>query len=283
MTAVKNNSDFHVPSHRTPQSERGIAMIVALLAMTLMLALGTALMLSTVTETKIVTNFRSNSESLYAADAGIERALDDLLTVPDWNNLLNGNAKSALVDGAPSGPRTLADGTTFNLDEVLNMANCAKTTSCSDTDLIQVTNERPWKKNNPTWQLFAYGKLNDILPNALVNSPYYVVVMIGDDPSENDDDPMHDGVVACKTGDPLGSCNPGTGVLAMRAEAFGPRGNHKVVELTIARTNTTELERGYTGQRGQDEQNRRARKAAVQSPGKQLTNQSLNLASGGIS
>jgi len=55
------------------------------------------------------------------------------------------------------------------------------------------------------------------------------------------------------------------------------------VELTIARTDTTELERGYTGQRGQDEQNRRARKAAVQSPGKALTNQALTTATGGIS
>ena len=48
-------------------------------------------------------------------------------------------------------------------------------------------------------------------------------------------------------------------------------------------TDTTELERGYTGQRGQDEQNRRARKAAVQTPGKSLSNQSLTTTTGGIS
>jgi Tfp pilus assembly protein PilX len=262
------------PSHHSPGSERGIALIVALMAMTMMIALGTALMLSTMTETKIVTNFRNNSESLYAADAAIERALDDLLTVPDWNNLLNGNAKSALVDGLPTGPRTLADGTTFTLDEVLNMANCQKVSTCSLADMQAVTSERPWGLNNPQWQLFAYGKLNDVLPQGGINSPYYVVVMVGDDPSENDNDPLHDGV---------SQTNPGSGVLSLRAEAFGPRGNHKIIELTIARTDTTELERGYTGQRGQDEQNRRARKAAVQSPGKALTTQALTLASGGIS
>lgn len=274
MSAVNTSFEHPAPSHRSAQSERGIAMIVALLAMTLMLALGTSLMLSTTTESKIVNNYRNNSESLYAADAAIERALDDLLTVPDWNNLLNGTVKSALVDGAPSGVRTLADGTSFNLDEVLNMANCQKTTACSAADLQAGTLERPWGLNNPTWQLFAYGKLNDVLPQGGINSPYYVIVMIGDDPSENDQDPLHDGV---------SQTNPGSGVLAMRAEAFGPRGSHKVVELTIARTNTTELERGYTGQRGQDEQNRRARKAAVQSPGKALTNQALTLGTGGIS
>ncbi len=262
------------PSHHDITGERGIAMIVALLAMTLMIALGTSLLLSTVTETKIVTNFRNNSESLYAADAALERAMDDLLTVPDWNTLLNGTAKSVLVDGAPSGQRTLSDGTILDLGELQNMANCGKISTCSLADMQAVTNDRPWGLNNPQWQLFAYGPLNTVLPQGGINSPYYVVVMVGDDPSENDNDPLHDGV---------SSTNPGSGVLALHAEAFGPRGSHKVIELTIARTDTTELERGYTGQRGQDEQNRRARKAAVQSPGKALTNQALNLASGGIS
>ena len=55
-----------------------------------------------------------------------------------------------------------------------------------------------------------------------------------------------------------------------------------MIEITIARTDTTELERGYTGQRGQDEQNRRARKAAVQTPGKALTMQTMTLTAGGI-
>jgi hypothetical protein len=108
--------------------------------------------------------------------------------------------------------------------------------------------------------------LNDLIPTGTVNSPFYVVVMVADDPSENDGNPLQDGVA---------DTNPGRGVIGMRAEAFGPFGAHKAVELTIARTDTTELERGYTGQRGQDEQNRRARKAAVQSPGKALTMQSI--------
>ena len=137
-----------------------------------------------------------------------------------------------------------------------------------------VTLARPWGLNNPQWQLFAYGPINSILPQGGLNSPYYVIVMVGDDPSENDNDPLHDGV---------SQTNPGSGVLAMRAEAFGPNGVHRVIELTVARTDTTELERGYTGQRGQDEQNRRARKAAVQSPGKALTQKALTTASGGIS
>jgi len=247
-----------------------MGVIIAIMAMMLMMALGTALILTTTTESKIVMNFRNSSEAAYAADAALERAMDDLLTVPDWNTLLTGATTSAFVDGAPTGIRHLADGKDLDLGEVLNFANCQKPT-CSPSDYTAVTLERPWGPNNPVWQLYAYGKLNDLTPTGTVNSPYYVVVMVADDPSENDNDPRQDGVSAA---------NPGSGVLALRAEAFGPFGTHKVIELTVARTDSSQLERGYTGQRGQDEQNRRARKSPVQSPGKALTQHSVDMASG---
>jgi Tfp pilus assembly protein PilX len=260
--------------------ERGIALIVALLAMMLMMALGTALILTTTTETKISRNFQNSIEAGYAADAGLERAMDDLLTVPDWNTLLSGATTSAFVDGAV-GTRTLADGSQVDLAQLLNMANCSKTSTCSASDLTANTSgDRPWGANNPQWQLFAYGPLNDMIPTGTVNSPFYVVVMVGDDPSDDDGNPLRDGGTPA-AGQP--TPNPGTGVISLRAEAFGPFGAHKVVEMTIARTDTAELERGYTGQRGQDEQNRRARKSPVQSPGKALTNTSMTLATGGIS
>jgi hypothetical protein len=271
------------------RGERGVAMIIAIMAILLMSALGTALVLTTTTETNIAGNFRNSSEALYAADAGVERAMEDILTVPNWNNLLDGSTQSAFVDGPPSGLRTLQDGSTIDLTQAINIANCQKVTTCSDADMNDSTNrERPWTVNNPRWKLYAYANLKDMLPvTDTINSPYYVVVMVADDPSESDGNPLLDGVKPCE--DPLdvpgsgaGNCNPGSGVIAMRAEAFGPHGAHKVIELTLARTETTELERGYTGQRGQDEQNRRARKAAVQTPGKGLTQQTLNTSAGGI-
>jgi len=272
VTTLRNRPVVH-GGDRSLRSESGIALIISLMAMLFMMALGSVLMLSTATETKIANNFRNSSEALYAADAGLERSMDDLLTISDWNSMLSGGATSAFIDGAP-GNRTLADGTTLNLNEVLAFANC-QALSCSTADYIAVTNERPWGVNNPRWQLFAYGPLDNMIPTSSINSPFYVVVMVGDDPSENDGNPLKDGAVVA---------NPGSGVMALRAEVFGPRGVHKTVELTIARTDTTELERGYTGQRGQDEQNRRARKAAVQTPGgAALQNQSLTTTAGGIS
>ena len=255
--------------------EDGIALIVALMAMMLMTALGLALIMTTSSETLIAGNFRDGQEALYAADAAVERAMDDILTVPDWNKILDGTTQSAFVDGAPSGSRSLPDGTTIDLTQALNLANCGKVTACSASDLTaNFTGDRPWGVNNPVWQLYAYQRLDAMIPTGSINSNYYVTVMIADDPSENDNDPLHDGASP--------STNPGSGVLAMRAEAFGPHGSHKVIELTVARTDTTNLERGYTGQRGQDEQNRRARKAAVQTPGKGLTMQQMTLTTGGI-
>ena len=248
-------------------------MIIAMMAMLLLTALGVALVLTTSTETMVTANFRNSQEALYAADAVVERAMDDVLTVADWNNLLNGSTQSAFIDGSPSGTRMLPDGSTIDLTQAINMANCQKVATCSAAEMDAVTAERPWGPNNPRWQLYAYGNLSTMLPTDTINSPYYAIVLVADDPSENDGDPAKDG---------SSQANPGSGVLALRAEAFGPRGAHKIVELTVARTDTTELERGYTGQRGQDEQNRRARKAAVQSPGKSLTMQTLTLSTGGI-
>jgi PilX N-terminal len=268
--------------------EDGIAMIVAMMAMLLMTALGVALVLTTSSETTIANNYRNSSEALYAADAVLERAMDDILTVPDWNKMIDpstpgGLAQSAFIDGkALSDERALPDGSTIRIDQAINMANCQQVADCSDAQMDAITAERPWAKNNPRWRAYAYGNLADMLPASdTINSPYYVLLMVADDPSENDDKPWIDGITPCSPGVTTG-CNAGTGVLSLRAEAFGPRGAHKVIEVTVARTDTTELERGYTGQRGQDEQNRRARKSAVQTPGKALTMQTLNIASGGI-
>lgn len=264
--------------------EEGIALVIALMAVLLLSALGFALVMTTSTETMIAANYRNGNEGLYAADAVLERAMDDLLTVPDWNRLLDGSLRSAFVDGAPSGNRTLADGSTIDLDQVLNMANCGKVGACSASDLTgNFTGDRPWGTNNPVWKLYSYGPVNDMLPTGTLNSPFYVVVLVADDPSENDGLPGVEGVTPCAPAQDPATCNPGSGVLGLRAEAFGPRGAHKTIELTVARTDTTELERGYTGQRGQDEQNRRARKAPVQSPGKKLDSQSMGLKTGGIS
>ena len=248
--------------------ERGSALVVALLSLLLLTALGLALTLTTMTETAISTNQRNSQEAANAADAAIERAMQDLLAIPDWNRALSGAEQSSFVDGAPSGTRELPNGSTVDLSGIVNMARCGHKEACSSDEITTRTFDRPWAANNPVWQLYAYGPVSDLLPTGTVKSSTYVVVLVGDDPSETDGLPLVDGNA---------SSNPGSGVLSLRAEAFGPNGTHRVIEATVARTASAELERGYTGQRGQDEQNRRARKSAVQTPGKALTTTQLAL------
>jgi hypothetical protein len=189
---------------------------------------------------------------------------------------------SGFHDAAPTSAITLPDGRTVDLAKATYMINCAKTTACSSSDMDTSTMDRPWGKNNPRFHLYAWGAVNDLIPTGTVNSPYYIAVWIGDDQADNDNDPSTDGgpPQPVNPGDPAPSTNPGGGVLTIRAESFGPNGTHHVIEATIAKTDTTEVERGYTGQRGQDEQNRRARKAAVQTPGAGLTRSEMTLGGG---
>jgi len=206
------------------QSESGVALIVALLAVVLLSTVGIALVLTTSAESRIAGNFRSAQQARYAADAGAERALDDLFAIVDWNTLLAGGVVSTFADGPPTGARQLDDGSAIDLSQVVNVANCQKPAGCSVGDMNAVTQDRPWGANNPRWQLFAFGRLRDLLPPDSM-APGYLVVMVGDDPGEVDSDPTHDS----------GPGTPGAGVVAVRAEAFGPGGAHKVVELTAAR------------------------------------------------
>jgi Tfp pilus assembly protein PilX len=283
-------TDLRCSSPSTPRatpagSQRGVALIIALLAMVLMTALGMALMLVSETETLIGSNYRDSVEASYVADAGIERVMQDVLSIPDWNTILTSvdNVQAGVTSGFIDGTLTptLPDGRVINLTSATNMVNCGKATACSDADMDANAAERQWGKNNPRFRLFAWGPVNDLNPTPTLNSPFYVAVWIADDGAETDDNPAVDGAAASAAWQATGQdTNPGTGVLTLRAEAFGPGGAHRVIETTIARTDSTELERGYTGQRGQDEQNRRARKASVQNPGASLGRSSMSLSGG---
>jgi hypothetical protein len=211
--------------------ETGVALIVCLGAMLLMMALGTALVVATSAESMIAGNFRNAREGRHAAAAALERAISDLSTVSDWNLLLGGALRSGFVDGPPSGVRILPDGSTLDFAQVVNIANCGRVTTCSDSQMDALTDDRPWGANNPRWQPYAYGPLREMLPSGTIDSPSYVVVLVADDQSENDANPLIDGA---------GSNNPGRGVLTLRSQSFGPKNAHHGVEATVARRETSD-------------------------------------------
>ncbi len=206
--------------------EGGFVLLVVLLVLVLISAFVTALVSVTASETLIAANFRQSQEAVHAAEAGAERALADLAAATDWDQVLGGAVQSTFADGMPFGTHGTLGAPLVDLSEVENIANCRKPTACSGAEMDLSTVERPWGSNNPRWQLYGYGKLENVLSGVVIDSPYYVIVLVGDDPSENDGNPLLDARPE----------NPGSGILVLRAEAFGPRATHKILELTISRT-----------------------------------------------
>ena len=244
-------------------NQEGTALIIALMSMMLLTALAAAVVMVSTTETRIASNYSNGQEALYAADAAVERVVQDLLLIPRWNDVLAGTVRSSFVNGNPDSPMNLPGGGSALF---CTADNC--NTSTTATGQLQATSDEQgnWVLNNPKWRLFAWGPLKDMLPDAGIESAMYVAVWVADDPSETDDNPAADT----------------NGVLTLHAEAYGPSGTRKTIEVTIARTSSTEIERGQIAQRGQEELNQRARKAAVGVPGKSLANMQMNTATGSL-
>jgi hypothetical protein len=254
-------------------NERGAALITALLATMLLTALGMAVVLVSTTETMITGNYNTSAETLYAADAAIERTVQDLLMAPRWDDLLAGGAVGVAAISKETSSFTEGSAT-----DLIKLPGGGQAKLCCGSDSlgyqmqVETNTEDIWGANNPTWRLYAWGPVQSLLPTSTIDSKEYVAVWVADDPSE--------GVASGEAvPNPLKDTN---GVLTLRAEAFGPSGAHKVVEVTVARTSGTEIERGQIAQRGQEELNQRARKAAVQTPGKSLTRMDMNTGSGGL-
>lgn len=213
--------------------EQGVALLAATLAIALLLGLGAGLIVVTSAETAIGGNYRTSSEALYAASAVVEQTIGELRDVADWDQVLAGATRSAFVDGAPGGSRTLPDGSPLAFAEVLSLANCFRRAPCTETQMNATTERRPWGVNNPRWTLYAHGTLDDLVGAPTQGSAFYVVAMVADDGGENDGDPLRDG-------SSVGPPNPGRHVIALRGEAFGPRGAHRAIEVVISRYRTDE-------------------------------------------
>ena len=198
---------------------------MAVLLLTLMMsALGAALSLVTSSEALIAANLRDGYETRFAAVAAAERAVAEAAGLSDWTPLLAGTVQSVFYDGHDP-PRTLAGGVTLGVEQLVNLANCRHETSCTPAEMAAIAADRRWGANNPRWRLFSQGWLRDVQPGVGVDSACFTVVLVGDDPAETDGDPQRDAAAP----------DPGAGVIAFRAYAFGPRGARRIVEVAVAR------------------------------------------------
>ena len=205
-------------------SDRGIALIVVLLVMMLLSVVGLSLTMVTTTEERVADAYSSGSEAFYAADAALELAVQELSRVPDWSHVLDGTVTSAFVDSQVS-LQEWPGGQARTSDEATALVTCRRT-SCTDVEMNARTADRPWGENNPRWRLFAYGPVRDLTPMGTIDSPGYVAVWVGDDPSENDGRPLVDG-------DDSAGTNPGRGLLMLLVHAYGPA-SRRVIEATVA-------------------------------------------------
>jgi hypothetical protein len=179
-----------------------MTVVIALMSLVLLSAFGASLSVVMNTELRAATNYTASREAMYAADGALHIAAHELLAAGDWPALLSSGALSAFADGPPGGVRDLGDGSHVDLTLATQAAN---------------SEPRPWGTNNPVWRLFAFGWLG---------ADTYVIAWVADDWLENDGDPATDGG---------GVANPGAGILAIRAEAFGAAGARKVLEATVRR------------------------------------------------
>jgi hypothetical protein len=165
---------------------------------------------------------------LNAADAALALASRELAALPDWTPVVDGSVRSALIDAPLPGVRAIPGGSTIDVPRLTNELTCARSTPCSDARVRAVTAERPWGRNNPRWQPFVYTPLEAVVTLAGA-PPVYVVVWLGDDPLEADDDPQTDGG---------GALHEGRFVVRARVAAFGAGGARRALEADLRRVCT---------------------------------------------
>jgi hypothetical protein len=187
------------------RSEGGTVLLCALMVITLIFTLGAAVTLIVSSESAVAANYHASQQGLYGADAGIERAIAEIRTLPAWTAVpSSATTFSDFNDNqaTPQGP----DGSTLNLAQMTIRRQAE-----SDALYGGVT-------DRPVWRLYAHAPLNRMVPGT-GNAAPYVVVWIADDPDETD------GNAAVDTND----------VVMLHAEAFTVRRGTRAIEATIRR------------------------------------------------
>lgn len=192
--------------------ERGAALVTALLVAALLAGLGAVVITITITETLIAAAHRHSAEAAYAADAAFERALTDLVSVPDWSVVVlpaPANVQSTFVDGQA---RPLApDGRPLDV---------AALTRARQTESDAKYGPAVFGADAPRWRLFAQSPLSGVVPPGTPVQPAYVFVWVADDGLDGDGDPALDA----------------NGRLLVFAEAYGTGGARRAVEAAVARS-----------------------------------------------
>lgn len=215
---------------RDRRTEKGAALIAALVLLMMMSVVGLGLALTTGVEPAIASAHESSLTGVYAAEAGLAVAIRELRDIADWSLVLSGQVRSAIFQSSPDASLALPDRAQVDLSSLTNQVNCGHPAACTTAELDAFSAERPWGANNPRWQLFGHARLNELEPAGAGVRPCEVVVWVADDPAELDGDPLRDSQVTADGAHP-----PGAGIVVVRAESFGTGSAHRVLVQTVAR------------------------------------------------
>ena len=235
-------------THGSP-NEEGTALIIALMSMMLLTALAAAVVMVSNTETQDLGQLpQQPGSALRRRRRGRARRAGSAARAALERHPRR-HACSRRFDRRRMRPRRrrcLAAGM---------MTLCCGTNTA--TGQLQALTDTPnlWGANNPQWKLFAWGPLSDMLPERRDRQP--------DVRRALDGRRSRRGPTAIRRR----SADVERHADAPCRGASAPPARARSIEVTVARTSGTEIERGQIAQRGQEELNQRARKAAVQTPG----------------
>jgi hypothetical protein len=178
-----------------------MALVMAMMALTLLTGLGTALIVGTMTETQVAAVHRQGLEVFYAAEAAVEFAIRDLAARPDWGAVLTGDESSVLADGPRGGARRLG----------ATAVDLTRATAEVDAVLAALTAPPATRA-----QLYAYGPLDQLLSAPEIPPPAYVCVWVAELLRDVPEDPP-------------------VRLLYIVSRAHGATGGHRTVLVTVAR------------------------------------------------
>ena len=201
------------------RDERGVALVMTMMASLVLVALIGALVPLASTEAAVAANHRRAVEGLYAAEAALEAVVSELgstqVVAAGWDDVLAGSQRSrfwatSLVPRSP-------DGTTIDLGAAtrrLRRSGAGESGSGRGRE----------------WRLFAHGSLASLLRSSPDYGPWIVVVWLADDSADRDGDTARDSNDA----------------VVAHAAAFGPRRAHRAIQATLVRQSRPGVTPGQT-------------------------------------
>ncbi|MGH9309423.1 MAG: hypothetical protein ACRD1U_08625 [Vicinamibacterales bacterium] len=197
-------------SPRPSVGQAGSAVLTVILVMVLFSAVAITAAVVVRVEILVADHYKDSVAALFAADAGLDAAVAELRTLPDWTIVVSGMRQSAHAQGPFAGRKAVPGGGSVLV--------CCGTDSASarlatDTALSPLPARRAVQ-----WRPFLWTAIDALAPRDPA-SRYFVVVWVANDEGD-------------RAG---GASNDTNETVLIRSEAIEPRGARRIVEALLGR------------------------------------------------